>query len=208
MTEFGPNGTVLSSPANAPDTASDYTIHEPKKIKRVALACFLCGVNACISVAIIAIIIIFTASMVQSLLGGNGNLFGTSRGFLGGAFMALGMSAMNWWLFYVTIPAAWIALGLSLGRFPHRGITRALPYYRWGMIWGAVLVGGTTTFFGYMIGNGGWEAGSLGVQLDFMLGATLTGSLVGAAAGALCGALFLAIVRPAEQVQRIEVEVF
>ena len=208
MTDFGPNGTVMSSPQEPAATRSDYTIHEPKKIKRVALACFLCGVNACISVTIIAIIIIFSVSMFDGLTGNNGNVFGSSRGFLGGSFLALGMSAMNWWLFYITIPAAWIAIGCSIGRFPHRGITRAIPYYRWGMIWGALLVGGTTTFFSTMLGTGGWDGLTRTLEASYVLGAALTGGAIGAAAGALCGALFLAIVRPAEQVRRIEIEVF
>ncbi len=207
MVQFGPNGTVTGSASASSSAPSSYSVPTKGKLKRVALACFLCGVAACISVAIIAVVVFFTYSTIVSVTGLSGNAFSVGQGFLGGASIALGMSAMNWYFFYITIPAAWLALGLSIGRLPRRGITNAAPYYRWGVIWGAILVGATTTFFSITLG-GGFDPSFNRATPSFIAGASLTGLAVGAVAGALCGGLFLAIVRPAEQVRRIQVDVF
>lgn len=201
---FGPNGEVIAPKA---ETGPDYVVQGPAKLKRIALASFLCGVTACITVALIGAAAIFIVSTAQAIVGVTNGIFQGGNGLAGGISIALGMSAMNWWFFYFTIPAAWIALGFSIGRMPHRGITRVMPYYRWGAIWGALLVGATTTFFSIVLGSG-FTVSSDASQPAFVLGAGLTGMLIGGLAGAICGGLFIAIVRPAEQVRRIEVSVF
>jgi hypothetical protein len=200
MTEFGENGTVAVTKMPGA-RASDYRLTKPK-LKRVGLACFLCGVAACVSVALVAFAIGFVGSIAGNLMGFRGN-FLSGEDFWAGAGFAVLLSAMNWWLFYVTIPAAWLALGLSIGRFPHRGIIRPLPYYRWASLWGAMLVGGTCLLF-----SGASLFGRSGIEPSFTIGAMLGGSLIGAIAGLACGWLFLAIVKPAEQVKQINVDVF
>lgn len=195
MTEFGPNGSVISQ--SPPKTG--YTIPTQVKFKRVGLASFLCGVAACISVALIGLAIIFLYTQVWVMLTGHPNDAFDSQGLLSGAGMAVMMSAMNWYVGYFTIPAAWLALGLSLGRFPKRQILTKGPYLRWGGIWGAILVGGTTTVFSAIFG---------GTEISVIIGALLTGSTIGAIAGLVCGWLFLTIVRPAEQVSQVRVDVF
>lgn len=200
MAEFGPNGTVITAP-----TAADYTISAPK-LKRVGLACFLCGIAASLCVALVAV----GLGLVSNLFGLFTD-FGVDafdgQTFWSGAAFSVFISALNWWIFYFTIPAAWLAIGLSIGRLPHRGITHAGPYYRWAGIWGAVLVGGTCLFFSGIVGWGNSFATTSGA-FAYVVGATSTGLLIGAIAGVICGALFRAIVRPATQVKRIQIDAF
>ncbi|MEO1641775.1 MAG: hypothetical protein AAFR74_00460 [Pseudomonadota bacterium] len=84
---------------------------------------------------------------LATMTGGIGTLY-RPYGFMGGAGLALGLSAANWILFFITIPAAWLALGFSIGQFPRKKIIAAAPYYRWSAIWGAILVGVTCSLFG------------------------------------------------------------
>ena len=201
MVEFGPNGSVIGAPAaKAPDASSGYTVETQAKIRRIGLASALCGVGACFLVALIGVILIFLGVQTADLFGQDADLiFGTS-GFLQGIGMAVLMSAMNWYFGYFTIPGAALALGFSIGRFPRRGITDPAPYYRWGAIWGAILVGGTTSIASAFIPSEG--------EFMVIVGAAVGGALIGATAGFICGAIFRGIVRPAEQVQRIQVDVF
>ncbi|MEO0608720.1 MAG: hypothetical protein AAFY82_10865, partial [Pseudomonadota bacterium] len=126
-------------------------------------------------------------------------VFGSS-GFLQGIGIAVVMAAMNWYFGYFTIPAAALALAVSIGRLPRRGITAPAAYFRWAAIWGAFLVGGTTGIAAGLIPSDG--------GVDVISGAVIMGALIGGLAGAICGAIFRGIVRPAEQVQRIQVDVF
>ena len=51
MAKFGPNGAAIGSGESVSDR--DYALTDEKpKIRRVLLACFLCGICASISVAI------------------------------------------------------------------------------------------------------------------------------------------------------------
>ncbi|MEQ8556878.1 MAG: hypothetical protein RIB03_01040 [Henriciella sp.] len=194
MVDFGPNGTVYYAGTNP---ARDYAAGDEKpRIKRVALACFLCGICACICVALIAAMLAFVFSTLTSLAGAQPAQFAERGGFMMGAFVAVMMAAFNWYLFFIVIPVTWLVLALSIGRFPRRGITRPAPYYRWGAIWGALLVGGTTGFFG------------ASMQQDGFFGALLTGGLIGALAGLVCASLFLAIVRPKQQISDLATDVF
>lgn len=197
MAEFGPNGAVITPPS-----PQDYTIAKPK-LKRVGLACFLCGVAACLSVALIGLGMVALGALFNSLFMDQSDLF-SDEGLVGGVMLASVISMMNWWFCYLTIPAAWLAIGLSIGRFPRRGIIHAAPYFRWSAIWGAVLVGGTSSIFTGLVAFG--RHGRENVSL--WLSGTLTGLLIGAIAGLICGWLFRAIVRPTAQVTRLQVEVF
>lgn len=184
----------------APTPRSGYTVQTKTRIKRIGLACFLCGIGACFSVALIGVTLLFLAFQISDLFGTNAGIVFGDSGIRQGMGMAVLMSAMNWYFGYFTIPAAAIVLALSLGRFPRRGITRAAPYYRWGAIWGALLVGGTTGIASFFIPN---EA-----RAATAFSACLTGAAIGASAGLFCGAIFRGIVRPAEQVRQIQVDVF
>ncbi len=175
--------------------------HRPQrqKFKRIAMASFLCAVAACILVSLIGLLVAFTYMQVTALIGiESGDSF-DERGLFSGAAIAVMMSAMNWYVGYITVPAAWLALGLSLGRFPRRGIFAPMPYYRWGMIWGSILVGATTAIASALL---------LSIEFSLILGAGATGAAIGAIAGGLCAWLFLAIVRPAEQNKQIDVSAF
>nr|WP_070958892.1 hypothetical protein [Hyphomonas sp. Mor2] len=186
--------------APAQTQSAAYAVPTRTKFKRIGVASFLCGIGACFSVALIGVILLFLGFQIADLLGSDAGIAFGESGLRQGIAMAVLMAAMNWYFGYFTIPAAAIVLVLSLGRFPRRGITHAAPYYRWGAIWGAVLVGATTGIASYFIPSDEREAAAFG--------AFLTGAAIGAVAGLVCGAIFRGIVRPAEQVRQIQVDVF
>lgn len=194
MTEFGPNGAVM---ARDSVPGRDYAHGDARpRIKRVLLACFLCGICASISVALIAAFVAFGFSSVTTLIGLQPASIERDSGFMTGAFLAVMISAFNWMMFYAVVPITWLVLAFSIGRFPRRGIIRPLPYYRWGVIWGALLVALPTSLF------------SASMDGAAVAGAMLTGGAIGATAGLVCASLFLAIVRPESQVRQIATDVF
>ncbi len=184
-------GTGRSPAAPLPAYA---TSPRPKRVKRVKLALFLASLAACLGVTLLGAIGLGLVAMVSGLTGIELAL--GQRGFVNGLVAGLQLASFNFVLFFITVPAAAIALGLSAGRMPYRGITARRSYARWGAIWGAILVGVTTGFFGFI---SGFASG---------LGALLSGGLVGALAGTGCGLLFHAIVRPARQITDVDVSVF
>ncbi len=199
MVEFGPNGAVIIGDQTNGETSPSYTVPTIAKFKRIGLASFLCGMAACILVTLIGAILLFLGFQISGLFGRDAGLIFADEGLLQGIGFATLMSAMNWYFAYFTVPAAWVAMALSLGRFPRRGIVHAQPYYRWGAIWGAILVGGTTGTASFIISS---------ANLLPALSGFLTGAAIGAVAGLVCGAIFRGIVRPAEQVRQIQVDVF
>ena len=199
MSEFGPNDPILPPVSGGKADMPDYAIPTIAKFKRIGLASFLCGLSACILVTLIAAAFMFIGFQTAGIFGQNAGAVFDNEGFLQGVGMAVFMAALNWYLAYFTIPAAWLAIAFSLGRFPRRGIVRPAPYYRWGAIWGGILVGGTTGFMSLLFSSMNWLTA---------LGGLLAGTAIGALAGVICGGIFRGIVRPAEQVKRIQVEVF
>jgi hypothetical protein len=204
--EFGENGIVAVQDIDTVMLAADYTV-PTTKIKRVALGSFVAALAACFFVSAIGVFVIIGANLIAGLLGISTSNLLTEHGFWSGVTMATFSSAMNWYFGYLTVPAAWLALGFSIGRFPKRGITRPAPYYRWGAIWGALLVGATTT-----IGVAVMSQSSFGMTsaeyASGVLGAGMMGALIGALSGMLCGGIFRGIVRPTEQVRKIALDVF
>lgn len=195
MAELGANSTVTSPLTYAPATKP--------KIKRVALAVLLCGPAASIGVALISAVLIFVYSVLNEALGINIDVGGPNSGGFGfGLAIAVLGGAFNWYFFYLTVPAAWLALGFSIGRFPRRGISAPKSYYRWGGIWGAALVGSVTMIAAGLFGSDGGESVISG------LGGLIGGAAIGGLAGLLCAALFLMIVRPEQQMETVDAEVF
>lgn len=197
MVEFSLNEPAPSSATES--TAAAYEVPTIAKFKRIGLASFLCGMAACILVTLIGAAMLFLGFQIADLFGRDAGLMFGDDGLLQGVSFATIMSAMNWYFAYFTVPAAWVAIGLSLGRLPRRGIVHSQPYYRWGAIWGAILVGGTTGIASMMLARMNVLTGFSGF---------LTGALIGGVAGLICGAIFRGIVRPAEQVKQIRVDVF
>jgi hypothetical protein len=184
-----------SSPAD--DVLPAYAMAaRPRRVKRVKLALLLSSMAACVGVAIVGFILMSLSFMIIGLAGQSPGLAVGAGDFRGGALLAAQLSAMNFILFFVTVPAAALTLGLSIARFPHRGITGRAPYLRWGAIWGGVLVGGTTGAFGLFGGAAS------------AIGALLCGVAIGGIAGTFCGFLFHAIVQPARQLTEMDVSVF
>ena len=199
MDKFGPNGTILPGAQTASGPGASYTVPTTAKFKRIGMASFLCGMAACILVTLIGVTLLFLGFQISSLLGRDAGLIFGDDGPLQGIGFATLMSAMNWYVAYITVPAAWVAIAFSLGRFPRRGIVEPQPYYRWGAIWGGFLVGTTTGIASYLLSSQNFATALSGF---------LTGVAIGAVAGLVCGAIFRGIVRPAEQVKQIHVEVF
>lgn len=171
------------------------TSPRPRRVKRVRLALIVASFAACLSVTLMGFLIMGLMELAFGILGWNGIAVG-QRGFMGGVEMALQLSSLNFFLFFITVPAAALALGLSVGRLPHRGITALRPYLRWGAIWGGILVGGTTFAFGLFGGVGA------------AAGAFVTGLCIGGLAGAFCGFLIHRIIAPARQLTEMDVSIF
>jgi len=186
MTSAAESGSELPAYATSP---------RPKRVKRIRLALLVASFAACLSVTLMGYIFLGLTELAFGILGWNGLAVGEA-GFLGGVRAGLQLAALNFFLFFITVPAAALALGLSIGRMPHRGITALAPYLRWGAIWGAVLVGGTTFVFG-------WFGGAASAA-----GALMAGGAVGGLAGGLCGFLVHRIVAPARQLTDVDLNVF
>lgn len=178
------------------DAAPAYAIEaQPRRFKRIKLAIFLSSLAACVVVSIVGLLAM-TLIMLFIGLGSSSGLAAGGDDFGGGALVAAQLSAMNFILFFITIPAAAIVIGFSVGRFPQRGISGVKSYLRWGALWGAILVGGTTCLFG-LFGGPASAAGAL-----------ICGVCIGGLAGTVCGFLFHAIVQPARQLTELDVSVF
>lgn len=196
MTENKASDPQTNTRASAEAVPAYASAATPRRVKRVKLALFLASLAACVMVAIIGFLIMTLSTLLIGLSGGRGGLAMGTDDFGSGALLAAQLSALNFILFFITIPAAAIAMGLSIARLPHRGIAALKAYLRWGAIWGAILVGGTTCFFGFF-------GGPLSAA-----GALVCGGFIGALAGAFCGFLFHAIVQPARQLTELDVSVF
>ncbi|MDP1555775.1 MAG: hypothetical protein Q8L84_09960 [Hyphomonas sp.] len=171
------------------------TTPRPKRVKRIRLALLVSSFAACVSVTLLGYIFLGLMELAFGILGWGGLAIGQT-GFLSGVQTGLQLAALNFFLFFITVPAAALALGLSIGRMPHRGITALRPYLRWGAIWGAILVGGTTFLFG-------WFGGAASAA-----GALTAGGAVGGIAGGFCGFLVHRIVAPARQLTDVDLNVF
>lgn len=204
--EFEENGVVISRNEGSDKTVPEYTA-PATKIKRVLLGSFVAALAASFFVSMIGILIIIGTNLISGILGIPTTSWFAQIGFWSGVTTATFAAAVNWYFGYLTVPAAWLALGLSIGRFPKRKITRPTPYYRWGAIWGAILVGATTTVGVAVITQGTFGVTSAS-YLSGIIGAGLMGMLIGAIAGLLCAVVFRVIVRPAEQVRNIALDVF
>ena len=196
MTDNSPSDPHLSALAAAQPLPAYAAAAKPRRVKRVKLALFLASLAACVMVAIIGFLTMALSILVMGRGGGRGGLAMGGNDFGSGALLAAQLSAMNFILFFITIPAAAISMGLSIARLPHRRISALKSYLRWGAIWGAILVGATTCFFGFF-------GGPLSAA-----GALVCGGGIGALAGAFCGFLFHAIVQPARQLTEMDVSVF
>lgn len=186
--------TPTPDPAELPSYAGPAA---RRSFRRIKLGLFLSSMAACLFVTLIGIVctrILMLAMGISGAAMNYGMLSG--GGFLGGVSGAFQLASYNFLLFFINVPAAWLALGLSIGRLPYRGIVHRPPFIRWGSIWGAILVGGTTGFFGALS------------SISSGIGAFIGGVFIGAIAGALCGLLFYAIVKPANQLADVDVDVF
>lgn len=184
---------------------ADYTVQTKQKFKRIGLASCLCGIAACVLVALLggalaAAYYFFTEQVKLLPSPETGIMLGLVYGMLA--------SMMNWVVGYITIPITILILFFTIGRMPRRGITYRLPYLKWTLIIGAVLVGSVcaigTPLFSSM-NNSLFVNQSVALV---MIGAGISGFTIGVLSGLIIGWLFYAIVRPAEQVRTIDASVF
>ncbi|WP_371309235.1 hypothetical protein [Hyphomonas sp.] len=182
-----------------------------RRFKRIKLGLFLSSLAACFGVTLLGLLAGGALQMMVGILGsGSGYTLLSGRGFMSGLMIGFQMATYNFILFFITVPAAWLALGFSIGRMPYRNIVRIQPYLRWGAIWGAILVGGTTGIFGALISSNGFafETAATGSAVAAAIGSLIAGLAIGTTAGALCGLLFHRIVRPQEQQADVDVSIF
>lgn len=184
--ETSPAETALPEYATAP---------RPKRVKRVRLALLAGSVAACISVSLMGFLFSGLMHLGFGVIGLGGLGLGED-GLLNGAELAFNLASLNFFLFFITVPSAAMALGFSVGRLPHRGITALAPYLRWGAIWGGILVGCTTGGFGLFGGPAS------------AFGALVAGGFIGGVAGGFCGFLMHRIIAPARQLTEMDVSVF
>jgi len=184
---------------------SDYTVQTKQKFKRIGRASVLCGIVACVVVALIGAAFTFgyywMSEEFEILPRPNGGVW---LGFMAGTIAC----TLNWFFGYITIPITIIILFFTIGRMPKRGIMYRRAYFKWSLILGAVLVSIVTTIGTpiFINSNGGIPTiDNVGLV---MLGAGMSGFLIGALSGLIIGWLFHAIVRPTEQVRTIDASVF
>ena len=201
MTEFAPNGAVIASTDRAETDFARRNRERETKVRRVGLACFLCAISA--SVLVSAFGILAAIILTNGFRGGD---ITSDAGFAAGAMLGAFMAAGNWVMFYVTIPLSWIAIGLSIGRFPEKRIRETGAYLRRGVILGAATVGIVCSLLVPLVALSG--SSSLNSALPLALGGLFMGSLIGAAAGYCCAGLFTLIVRPKSQIPAIDALVF
>nr|WP_321512087.1 hypothetical protein [uncultured Hyphomonas sp.] len=186
--------TEAPAPVELPGYAGPAT---RRSFRRIKLGLFLSSLAACLFVTLIGVVCTRVMMLAMGITGTAASYSMLSgSGFVGGMSGAFQLASYNFFLFFINVPAAWLALGLSIGRFPYRGIMHRKPYLRWGSIWGAILVGGTTGFFGTL------------ASIPSGMGALTGGVFIGTIAGALCGWLFHAIVKPANQLADVDIDVF
>ncbi|MCI4644274.1 MAG: hypothetical protein MRY64_05775 [Hyphomonadaceae bacterium] len=192
-----------------PEPKADYTDKRDGKIKRLWLASVLGALAAVVLVTLTALVLgVITSLVVNLLFDADGSVFdGLGSGappFLMGMVGAFFAALFNWYVFYITIPITTLVLRFSLGRFPKRRISRPVPYLRWGVIWGALLVLLPSLFAGYVVSSTSWSPEALSSEVwapvGSLLGAGLTGLVIGGIAGLGVGGLFLLVVKPARQV--------
>ena len=199
----------MSKAGTVADAEASYRTPHSGKVKRLWLGSILGALAAVLLVAFCALVIGVLVSLITNVFfNQQGSLI--DGGFSGDSALLMGMvgaffaALFNWYIFYITIPITTLILRFSLGRFPKRGISRPGPYFRWGAIWGAVLVLLPSLFAGYVVGGtsgfdlDGTSAGPPHIVLS-LLGASLIGILIGGVSGIGVSGLFLLIVKPAKQ---------
>ncbi|MEL6569228.1 MAG: hypothetical protein AAFQ22_12470 [Pseudomonadota bacterium] len=196
----------LTAAPDASRRTSSYAQSGGYKIKRLWLGAFLGAVTAVLAVAFVALVFATVGWAIGETVFGSGAFDSSLDGnpLAVGAVGALFACLFNWYVFFISIPIATLVLRFSLGRLPGKGVSRTVPYLRWGAIWGAILVSlpcliGGTLFSG--LGGNGLRAEPDGFMTQVFVGAGLTGLLVGAIAGVCVAGMFMLIVRPKSQVK-------
>ena len=201
--EFGPNGVVIGEGRTT----------APAQIERVKLGVFLSGLTASAAVALAGVLGIFLVALAGRVgLPAGEALYDAP--FWQGVFTAFGLSALNWILFFFTVPSAWLGLGLALGRLPHNRVTKPGPYFKRGALAGAIVVCLFTGVFG-LAAAGPSDLADIGNDAAFVPpiaqilgGAVIGGLITGALGGAASAGVFRLVVRPAAQIKTFAVDVF
>ncbi len=185
----------------------DYAQASGNRVRRVWLAIIICGFAACVLVTLVGIVWLFGLNLVGGAIFGqslnSGPIPGPQDSFFQGLSIAGMAASFNWIFGYLTVPAAMLALGVTIGRFPRRGIIEPPAYLLWGAISGAILVAAPSVFGAFFV-----SSSSDAVRPEPVFGALLGGLCIGALAGVACAGLFLLIVKPKSQIGAVDASVF
>ncbi len=160
---------------------------------RNKLGLFAASLTACISVALIGL----GFTMLLNIAG-LGSTYGyeSQSPIIGGIAVAAMLSMMNFVLFFITVPAAFFGLALTLGIKPYSPNVRRFSYFREAALVGGFLVGLVSGLFG------------LAENLQTSAVAALSGGLIGALSGLVCAKVYLIIVKPEKLGQGIDPDIF
>lgn len=183
----------------------DYTVQTKQKLKRVQLATFLCAIAACVTVALLAFVVLFTYFFLSEQLD---ILPVVNDGFGLGMVYGLIACAMNWFVGYLTIPVTMLFLYFTVARLARQHIVERKRYMRRCAILGAILVSVTLAVLTPLFAPSGPSGVYQSNAIILASGATFSGVITGAVSGLIIGWLFHAIVRPANQVMVIDESVF
>ncbi|MAI90821.1 hypothetical protein [Ponticaulis sp.] len=178
-------------------------------IKRNKLACIICSIFAVLAISLSALIILFIANIIATLVGWDlSSPFSDSVGMnsepMAEAFsIALIACGLNFFVAPISVPVTWIVLSQTTGRLAHRGVNKARRYILATVLTGAIITSATCTIL-QVLSNPNLSTN------DLLLGMTVaffSAWVIGSLAGLMTGAIFVAIVRPKAQLAAQSVQI-
>ena len=180
-------------------------------IKRNVAACGLAPLMAMFFIALFGVTGLFCHRVIYALFGNSQEITAfneaAENGFYNGIMSACVGMIFNWILFLIVYPIVLLIWVFTVGKQVHRGIQKTRYYLICGGIVGAVLNGISCSLLVHLVP-------AFGDMNDFdipppeqnpwmvSLGGGLAGLIVGAVAGIFTAAIYVAILRPASQLQR------
>ena len=178
-------------------------------IKRNKLACIICSIFAVLAISLSALIILFIANIIATLVGWElsaplGDSVGMNSEPMAEAFsISLIACGLNFFVAPISIPVTWVVLSQTTGRLAHRGIDKERRYILATVLNGAIIASATCTIF-HFLSNPHLSTNDL---LLSMTVAFFSAWAIGSLAGLMTGAIFVAIVRPKAQLAAQSVQV-
>lgn len=197
---------MVISPEAVTEPAQGLFGRPVRAIRRNKLACFVSALLAVLFVSLIALFAFWLVSAVSMVTDGRADADLSalvSPAFSGGVMLAFMACLFNFYAIPVSVPLTWFLISQSVGRLAHRSVSDKWIYMRWSAFWGALLVGVTCAVPGLLVAPPQLSeenaADARSDAIAFFLGSVITGGGIGTLAGILVGLMFVAIVRPSEQ---------